>query len=158
MPQLDKFTYLTQFVWLCVLFFTFYILFLNNSNGIVAISRILKLRKQLLSHRGNKIRSKDQMHFQDLSRKAFSTGVSYMYASFNEVSQWCKTVDYSGKRSQITFLSSFGEISGSRGIGCFILYLISQFEYKKTDSRHLQNQLMLIHVPHGQGSMVSFFI
>ena len=31
MPQLDKFTYFTQFFWLCLFFFTFYIPFLLRS-------------------------------------------------------------------------------------------------------------------------------
>ncbi|KAK6646275.1 hypothetical protein SEVIR_J003915v4 [Setaria viridis] len=69
---------------------------------------------QLLSHRGNKIRSKDPKNLEDISRKGFSTGLSYMYSSLSEVSQWCKTVDYLGKRRKITLISDFGEISGSR--------------------------------------------
>ena len=52
MPQLDKLTYFSQFFWLCLLLFTFYILLFNNNNGILGISRILKLRNKLLSHRG----------------------------------------------------------------------------------------------------------
>ena len=94
MPQLDKLTYFSQFFWLCLLLFTFYIVLFNNQNGILGISRILKLRNQLLSHRGDKIRSKDPKNLEDISRKGFSTGLSYMYSSFSEVSQWCKTVDY----------------------------------------------------------------
>nr|ULQ68974.1 ATPase subunit 8 [Anarthria humilis] len=155
MPQLDKLTYFSQFFWLCLLLFTFYILLSNNENGIVAISRILKLRKQLLSHRGNKILSKDQMSLEDISRKGFSTGVSYMYSSLFEVSQWCKTVDYLGKWRQISLISSFGEISGSRGIESKILYLISKFSYNTFSSRiTCRNDIMLIHVPRGQGSIV----
>ncbi|KAI6698266.1 hypothetical protein NL676_018385 [Syzygium grande] len=42
------------------------------------ISWILKLRNQLLSHRENKIRSKDPNSLEDILRKGFSTGVSYM--------------------------------------------------------------------------------
>ena len=98
MPQLDKLTYFSQFFWLCLILFTFYILFFNNNNGILGISRILKLRNQLLSHRGNKIQSKDPKNLEDISRKGFSTGLSYMYSSLSGVSQWCKTVDYLGKK------------------------------------------------------------
>ena len=101
MPQLDKLTYFSQFFWLCILLFTFYILLFNNNNGILGISRIIKLRNQLLSHRGNKIRSEDPKNLEDISRKGFSTGLSYMYSSLSEVSQWCKTVDYLGKRKKI---------------------------------------------------------
>jgi len=102
MPQLDKLTYFSQFFWLCLLLFTFYILLFNNNNGILGISRILKLRNQLLSHRGGEIRSKDPKNLEDISIKGFSTGLSYMYSSLSEVSQWCKTVDYLGKRRKIT--------------------------------------------------------
>jgi len=155
MPQLDKLTYFSQFFWLCLLLFTFYILFINNNNGILGISRILKLRNQLLSHRGNKIRSKDPKNFEDISRKGFSTGLSYMYSSLSEVSQWCKTVDYLGKRRKITLISDFGEISGSRGMERQILYLISKSSYNTSSSRiTCWKNIMLTHVPHGQGSII----
>nr|AVL84869.1 ATPase subunit 8 [Gastrodia elata]WOE91479.1 ATPase subunit 8 [Gastrodia elata] len=150
MPQLDKLTYLTQFFWLCLLFFTFYILICNDGDGILGISRILKLRNQLLSHRGNKIRSNDPL--EDISRKGFSTGVSYMYSSFFEVSQW--TVDFLGKRLRIPLISCFGEISGSRGIERNILYLISKSSYaaRPFSSRiACRNERMLILI--GQGSI-----
>ncbi|KAH0446497.1 hypothetical protein IEQ34_024674 [Dendrobium chrysotoxum] len=154
MPQLDKLTYFTQFFWLCLLFFTFSILICNDGDGILGISRILKLRNQLLSHRGNKIRSNDPNSLEDISRKGFSTGVSYMYSSFFEVSQWCQTVDLLGKRLRITLISCFGEISGSRGIERNILYLISKSSYNTSSSRiTCRNEIMLIHVPHGQGSI-----
>lgn len=155
MPQLDKFTYFTQFFWSCLLLFLFYISICNDGDGVLGISRILKLRNQLLSHRGKKILSKDPKSLEDISRKGFSTGVSYMYSSLFEVSQWCKTVDYFGKRRKITLISSFGEISGSRGMERKILYLISKSSYNTSSSRiTCRNEIMLIHVPHGQGSIV----
>nr|ULQ69361.1 ATPase subunit 8 [Flagellaria indica] len=157
MPQLDKFTYFSQFFWLCLLLFTFYIRFSNNSEGILGISRILKLRNQLLSHRGNKIRSEDPKSLEDISRKGFSTGLSYMYSSLSEVSQWCQTVDDFSKRTKITLISSFGEISGSRGMERKILYLISKSSYNTSESRKTcKNDIMLIHVPHSQGYSISF--
>ncbi|KAG6585954.1 putative ATP synthase protein YMF19, partial [Cucurbita argyrosperma subsp. sororia] len=117
MPQLDKLTYFTQFFWSCLFFLTFYIPICNDGDGVLGISRILKLRNQLVSHRGNKIRSKDPNSLEDILRKGLSTGVSYMYSSLFEVSQWCnEAVDLLGKRGQqkTTFLSCFGEISLSR--------------------------------------------
>ncbi|XBI28593.1 hypothetical protein VPH35_052783 [Triticum aestivum] len=135
MPQLDKLTYFSQFFWLCLLLFTSYILLFNNNNGILGISRILKLRNQLLSRRGGEIQSKDPKNLEDISRKGFSTGLSYMYSSLSEVSQWCKTVDYLGKRRKITLISDFGEISGSRGMERQILYLISKSSYNTSSSR-----------------------
>jgi len=49
MPQLDQFTYLTQFVWLCVFYMIFYVLLFND--GLPKISRILKLRAHLCADR-----------------------------------------------------------------------------------------------------------
>ncbi|CAN6454896.1 unnamed protein product [Victoria cruziana] len=96
MPQLDKFTYFTQF---------FY------------------------------IRSNDPNNLEDISRKGFSTGVSYMYSYLFEVSQ-----------------------CGSRGMERNILYLISKSSYSTSSQPEwgitCQNDIMLIHVPHGQGNII----
>lgn len=155
MPQLDKLTYFTQFFWSCLLLLTFYIAICNDGDGVLGISRILKLRNQLVSRRGNNIRSNDPNSLEDIPRKGFSTGVSYMYSSLFEVSQWCKAVDLLGKRRKITLISCFGEISGSRGMERNILYLISKSSYSTSSSRiTCRNDIMLIHVPHGQGSIV----
>jgi F-type H+-transporting ATPase subunit b len=158
MPQLDKFTYFTQFFWLCLFFFTFYIFICNDGDGVLGISRILKLRNQLVSHRGNNIRSNDPNSLEDILRKGFSAGVSYMYSSLFEVSQWCNAVDLLGKRRKITLISCFGEISGSRGMERNILYLISKSSYSTSSNPGwgitCRNDIMLIHVLHGQGSIV----
>nr|pir hypothetical 26.2K protein (atp6 5' region) - rape mitochondrion [Brassica napus]AAA32982.1 Chimeric protein ORF224 (putative) [Brassica napus]AAB23686.1 orf224 [Brassica napus]ABD42931.1 ORF224 [Brassica napus]ABW81222.1 cms male sterile-like protein [Brassica napus]ABW97712.1 cytoplasmic male sterility associated protein [Brassica napus] len=61
MPQLDKFTYFSQFFWLCLFFFTFYIFICNDGDGVLGISRILKLWNQLLSHRGKTLLSKGRL-------------------------------------------------------------------------------------------------
>ena len=157
MPQLDKFTYFTQFFWSCLFLFTFYIAICNDGDGLLGISRILKLRNQLLSHRTNNIRSKDPNSLEDILRKGFSTGLSYMYSSLFEVSQWCKAVDLLGKRRKITLISCFGEISGSRGMERNIFYLISKSSYSTSSNPGwgitCRNDIMLIHVPHGQGSI-----
>jgi hypothetical protein len=157
-PQLDKFTYFTQFFWSCLFLFTFYIPICNDGDGVLGISRILKLRNQLVSHRGNNILRKDPNSLEDISRKGFSTGRDYMYSSLFEVSQWCKAVDLLGKRRKIALISCFGEISGSRGMERNILYLISKSSYSTSSSPvwgiTCRNDIMLIHVPHGQGSIV----
>nr|ULQ68993.1 ATPase subunit 8 [Bolboschoenus planiculmis] len=153
MPQLDKFTYFSQFFWLCLFFFTFYIAICNNGDGLLGISRILKLRNQLISNQGNKIQSKDPLEY--ILIKGFSTGVSYMYSILFEVSQWCKTIDYLSQSMKLTLISCFGEISGLRGIDKNILYLISKSSYNTYSSRiTLRNEIMLIHVLHGQRSIV----
>nr|ANY30675.1 ATPase subunit 8 [Luronium natans]ANY30676.1 ATPase subunit 8 [Ranalisma humile]ANY30678.1 ATPase subunit 8 [Echinodorus amazonicus] len=157
MPQLDKFTYFTQFFWSCLVLFTYYIPICNDRDGVLGIGRILKLRNQLLSQRGNKIRSNDlpqKEKLEEVSIKSFSTGVSYMSSTLFEVSQWCKAVDLLGKRRKITLISSFGEISGSRGMERNILYLISKSSEGISSSLFTcRNDIMLIHVPHGQGSI-----
>ena len=160
MPQLDKFTYFTQFFWLCLFFFTFYIFICNDGDGVLGISRILKLRNQLVSHRGNNsLRPRnDPNSLEDILRKGFSTGVSYMYSSLFEVSQWCKAVDLLGKRKKITLISCFGEISGSRGMERNIFYLISKSSYSTSSNPGwgitCRNDIMLIHVLHGQGKIL----
>ncbi|XP_059626447.1 putative ATP synthase protein YMF19 [Cornus florida] len=158
MPQLDKFTYFTQFFWLCLFLLTFYIPLFNDGDGVLGISRILKLRNQLVSHRENNIRSNDPNSLEDILRKGLSTGVSYMYNSLFEVSQWCKAIDLLGNKRKRTLISCFGEISGSRGMERNIFYLISKSSYSTSVNPGwgiaCRNDIMLIHVPHGQGSIV----
>lgn len=159
MPQLDPFTYFTQFFWSCLFLFTFYIPICNDGDGVLGISRILKLRNQLVSRRGNNIRSKDPNNLEDILRKGFSTGVSYLYSSLFEVSQWCKAVDLLGKRRKRTLISCFGEIRGSRGMERNIFDLISKSSYSTSSNPGggipCRNDIMLIHVPHGQGYIYS---
>nr|BAB16713.1 orfB-F2 [Daucus carota] len=161
MPQLDKFTYFTQFFWSCLFLFTFYIAIWNDGDGLLGISRILKLRNQLLSHQENNIRSKDPNSLEDILRKGFSTGVSYMYSSLFEVSQWCNAVDLLGKRRRIPLISCFGEISGSRGMERNIFYLISKSSYSTSSNPGwgitCRNDITLIHVPRGQRSFDNLY-
>ncbi|KAH0689087.1 hypothetical protein KY289_016445 [Solanum tuberosum] len=58
---------------------------------------------QLVSHRENKIRSNDPNSLEDILRKGFSTGVSYMYSSLFEVFQWCNAVDFLVKKEEDDF-------------------------------------------------------
>nr|UPI48967.1 ATPase subunit 8 [Balanophora reflexa] len=169
MPQLDPFTYFTQFFWSCLFIFTLYIFLCND--GVLKIGRIIKLRNRLVFIHPNYLRPRSN-DLEDISRKGFSTGVSYMYFSLSKVSQWCKDVylsEQGGYEVSTTMISCFGEISGSRGMEKNILYLISKssiiVNYNKgyplsysTSSRILccRNDIMLIHVPHGQGSILFF--
>ena len=160
MPQLDKFTYFTQFFWSCLFLFTFYIAICNDGDGVLGISRILKLRNQLVSHRENNIRSNDPKSLEDILRKGFSTGVSHMYSSLFEVSQWCNAADLLGRKNKITYISRFGEISGSRRMERNIPYLIPKYSYS-TSPNPLSgwritcwDNIMLIHVLHGQVNIV----
>nr|UJH19980.1 ATPase subunit 8 [Bupleurum chinense] len=171
MPQLDKFTYFTQFFWSCLFLFTFYIAICNDGDGLLGISRILKLRNQLVSHQENNIRSKDPNSLEDILRKGFSTGVSYMYSSLFKVSRWCNfayLVEKKIGKSGLLFkkiLSCFGEISGSRGMERNIFYFLSKSSYSTSSNPGwgitCRNDITLIHVSHGQksfdDSLSSFF-
>nr|YP_009402312.1 ATPase subunit 8 [Zostera marina]ANY30690.1 ATPase subunit 8 [Zostera marina]ARX63730.1 ATPase subunit 8 [Zostera marina]WMB97362.1 ATPase subunit 8 [Zostera marina] len=160
MPQLDQFTYFTQFFWSCLVLFSYYIPICNDRDGVLGIGRILKLRNQLLSHRGNKIRSNDlpqKDKCSEVSIKGFSCGVSYMSSTLFEVSQWCKelAVDLLGKRRLRSSISSFGEISCSRAMEINLIYLISKSSEGTSTSEGsrlftCRNDIMLIHVPQGQ--------
>lgn len=152
MPQLDKFTYFSQFFWLCLLLSSFYVAICNDGDGILGISRILKLRSQLLSQRENPI--PDPKSLEDISTKSLKTGLSYMKKTFFEVGQWCKTVDLLGKRGKITLSSSFSEITSSGEIEKKLLYLIANSSTQRSESRiPCVNEIMLIHLLHGDISI-----
>nr|ACK38307.1 ATP synthase F0 subunit 8 [Isoetes engelmannii] len=84
MPQLDQFTHFMQFVWLCVLYMTFYVLLYNN--GLPRISRILKLRKKQLSHLMG-IESVEQTIIVPTGLKVLRAHISYTYSIFGAVSK-----------------------------------------------------------------------
>lgn len=158
MPQLDKFTYFTQFFWLCLFFFTFYIALWNYGDGVIGISRILKLRKQLLSHQEKKIRRNDAS-LEDISRKGFRTSLSYMYSTLSEVSQWCQTVAFLVKGRIIALIFCFGEISGSQGIESQIPYLISKFSFHTFSSRITRRIENILHyISKSQRRIIFFFL
>jgi hypothetical protein len=151
-PQLDKFTYFSQFFWLCLFFFTFYITICNNGDGLLGISRILKLRNLLIANQGNKIQSKDPNSLEEILSEGLRTGVSYMYSILLEVSQWCKTINLKGLMN-FTMISCFGGNRGLRGIEKNILYLISKStSYSRITL--IRNDIILINVLHGQRSIV----
>lgn len=103
------------------------------------------------------MRSNDPKSLEDILRKGFSTGVSYLYSSLFEVSEWCKAVDLLGKKKKISFLSSFGELSGSRGMERNLFYLISKSSSITSSNpgwvMTCRNDIMLVHVLHVQGSI-----
>lgn len=117
MPQLDRFTYFTQFGWLCVFYSTFYVMLYKD--GLPKISRILKLRKQL-SHDGVEQSKSSIQEEQDVVLKeCFNTSVSFLYSSVSRASQWLhkmvKTLKTLGWLEMNTsYMCSLGEISFSR--------------------------------------------
>ncbi|KAI4999206.1 hypothetical protein ZWY2020_060067 [Hordeum vulgare] len=128
MPQLDKLTYFSQFFWLCLLLFTFYILLFNNNNGILGISRILKLRNQSLH--GGEIRART-LRMEDISRKGFSTVSHICTPVYPSIPMW---LTRNGETDSLFDLKSSYNTSSSR-ITCW-------------------KNIMLTHVPHGEGSII----
>ena len=158
MPQPDKSTYSTQFFRLCLIFLTFHIS--PCRDGVPRISRIPKPRNQLVPHLIRGKPRNDPNSLEEISGRGFSTGVSHMYPSFFEVSQWCDAADLLGRKNKITYISRFGEISGSRRMERNIPYLIPKYSYS-TYPNPLSgwritcwDNIMLIHVLHGQVNIV----
>nr|YP_008816151.1 ATP synthase F0 subunit 8 [Roya obtusa]AGZ90365.1 ATP synthase F0 subunit 8 [Roya obtusa] len=139
MPQLDQFTYLTQFVWLCVFYMTFYILLYND--GLPKVSRILKLRAYLTSSKENidlsKISSDKQSvsngffnSFDDVLKECFHNSISYLYSSSSSASKWCHEIISNLNISQLglmnkSYVRSLGEITISQIIKYYALNNIS---------------------------------
>jgi len=158
MPQPDKSTYSTQFFRLCLIFFTSHIS--PCRDGVPRISRILKPRNQLVPHQQRGKPRNDPNSLEDISGRGFSTGVSYMYSSLFEVSQWCDAADLLGRNKKITHISRFGEISGSRRMERNIPYLIPKYSYSTYPNPisgwriTRWDNIMLMHVLHGQVNIV----
>jgi F-type H+-transporting ATPase subunit b len=144
MPQLDQFTYLSQFVWLCVFYMSFYVLLMND--GLPKLSRILKLRAQLVSQHTNsnadtitqmgsplgqdpvKTSHRDTSGTADL--RALSKSVSYLNSCVSGASQWCNDMITTLNSNQLklmnsAYLSSLGELGVSQVIKQSALETIS---------------------------------
>lgn len=134
MPQLDQFTYLTQFVWLCVFYMTFYVLLFND--GLPKISRILKLRAHLCAdrpqgtdpeHETGLGPSRDKVtegvagsaSGQDVVFRTLNSSISYLNSSVTGAFSWCTRSVGSLNANQLkpmnkSYLRSIGEISLSQ--------------------------------------------
>jgi hypothetical protein len=147
MLQLDQFTYLTQFVWLCVFYTTLYVLLYND--GLPKISRILKLREQLISHQNVGTELSNYSVEQDvLFQECFDTSISYLYLSVSGTSKWCNETVKSLNANQLkkmnkSYVCLLGEISltNNNKKGTFnheSLYLSSHFS--SFTSKHCSQQ------------------
>lgn len=120
MPQLDQFTYLTQFVWLCFFFMTFYVFLYKD--GLPKISRILKLRAHLVSQQtGESSLSNKDVESSIVLQTALKSSLSYLYSSVSHASKWCSGMITSLNANQLkplnkSYLRSLGEISVSQVI------------------------------------------
>nr|NP_689384.1 ATP synthase F0 subunit 8 [Chaetosphaeridium globosum]AAM96598.1 ATP synthase F0 subunit 8 [Chaetosphaeridium globosum] len=114
MPQLDQFTYLTQYFWLCLSFFSFYVLLC--SSGLPKISRILKLRSLLST---NSVTVLGTPPSDSLVSKSLASGANYLQSSISSASKWCNDCVHNLNETQLlvlnrNFLSSIGEIGVSQ--------------------------------------------
>nr|APD51392.1 ATP synthase subunit 8 [Pelargonium citronellum] len=99
MPQLDTFTYFTQMIWFLIFFVFFYCAIWNNTNGIISIIRILKLRNHLLSYQSNSIKDEDRKSGEaSILNKGFSTCTSFLCSSLLQASEWCESTVLFKKR------------------------------------------------------------
>lgn len=119
MPQLDMFTYMSQYTWLVVFFFGYYLVMFNN--GLPALARILKTRRILMEE--TKAASGQGKSYPDADvaalHEATKTSVEYLYNSVNGASKWCNDVVKTLQASQLdgvnkAYLSSLGEVTLSQ--------------------------------------------
>ena len=123
MPQLDKVTFLSQFFWLCVFFFGFYIFQLKYF--LPEMSRILKLRKKRLSesssftlqHENNEVRNNTSTLLENLlklSKNVFKSSSSNIRDWF--LKSACKLNKKDFKQGNIRYLDSVAEKSLSNNL------------------------------------------
>nr|YP_009277469.1 ATPase subunit 8 [Psilotum nudum]AOH05939.1 ATPase subunit 8 [Psilotum nudum] len=116
MPQPDQFTYLTQFIRLCVLYSTLYVFLYHN--GLPKISRILKLRV-MISVGGGQSPSNAELLPEVVFEEGFNTSVYYPDSSVSRALQWLHQMVESLKIDQSlrinnSYVCSLGEISSSQ--------------------------------------------
>jgi F-type H+-transporting ATPase subunit b len=133
MPQLDQFTYLTQFIWLCIFYMTFYVLLFND--GLPKISRILKLRAYLCNDQHTDREQENGQHnqspkvtgekntldseSQDVIFRTLNSSVSYLNSSVAGALRWCTNSVEGLNSNQLkslnkSYLRSIGELGVSQ--------------------------------------------
>jgi len=114
MPQLDQFTYLTQFVWLTLTFLAYYLLVYNYS--LPKISRILKLRARYAETEstvgGKEIDSRSPILVDSIKQSA-----TYLNTSVTGASEWChaQVKELNGPVNEV-YVRSLAEMIVSRTI------------------------------------------
>lgn len=132
MPQLDQFTYFSQFLWLCVFFMGFYVLLYND--GLPKVSRILKLRTRLVSQQSVETHHSDQ-HAQDtVIKESLAICVNYLNSSVSAASEWCNSMVVHFNSNQLQpvnqcYVRSLAEISVAQVMKRSALETISAFKH-----------------------------
>nr|YP_009755767.1 ATP synthase F0 subunit 8 [Gonatozygon brebissonii]QIQ23045.1 ATP synthase F0 subunit 8 [Gonatozygon brebissonii] len=159
MPQLDQFTYLTQFVWLCVFYMSFYVLLFND--GLPKVSRIFKLRKHLVSQQVGDTLAKSQNVEQDVVfPSTLNSSVSYLYSSVSAASKWCSNMLTSINTNQLktmnkSYVRSLGEMSLSQVLKNSALDSISPITFMDSNLRSIN--LIQIYMLRVQKSLLGGF-
>jgi uncharacterized membrane protein len=125
MHQLDQFTYLTQLFWLLTFYISFYILLCYN--GLPKISRILKLRKQLLSKTAIAENKNHLANADVVMTESFTISASYLSSSIWNASEWCKKMIRLLNEKELllmnkSFLSSVASMSVSYVLQIFLIF------------------------------------
>lgn len=114
MPQLDQFTYLTQFVWLCVCFLSFNVLLYHE--GLPTISRMLKVRQRMADRRHDAGPGVVRRTGEEWVIQCVNTGVSSLYSCASRA--WEMAGPSAGSpgrprtnRAYVTYLGDMGAFS-----------------------------------------------
>nr|AKL79250.1 ATPase subunit 8 [Viscum scurruloideum] len=155
MPQLDAFTYWTQFIWLCLVLSTYYIYM--SLVGVRGLSCIRKVRFRLRTPGRTLLLKEIDMvfRFQDEFSHGFRTGVYYLSEYRCQVSNWCTGMGwYWGHRIKRLGLLGIGEITGQLGVEGHISWL-SRSDLTERGSP-CRTEVSLVHVLLGQNSLFDY--
>lgn len=148
MPQLDKVTFLSQFFWLLVFFFGFYIFQLKYF--LPEMSRILKFRKKTLNRssaftlqeENSKVRNSASTVLENLFRNSRDVFKRLSLKSDNLFSDYANKYNQKNlKKGNIKYLQSIAEKSLSKDLA--MLAVNHEFSEKMFSSRLLE-QLLLV--------------
>ena len=148
MPQLDKVTFLSQFFWLLVFFFSFYILQLKYF--LPEMSRILKYRKKTLNRssaftlqeENSKVRNSASTVLENLFKNSRTIFKRLSLKSDNLFSDYANKYNQNNlKKGNIKYLQSIAEKSLSKDLA--MLAVNHDFSEKMFSSRLLE-QLLLV--------------
>lgn len=148
MPQLDKVTFLSQFFWLCVFFFGFYIFQLKYF--LPEMSRILKFRKKRLSEssgfnlkeENNSVRNSASTLLENLllnSKNVFKTSFSKSDNWFSDYAQNLNQKAF--RKGNLQYLQSIADKSLSKSFA--IVALNNNFSEKILSTRILSRFLKI---------------
>lgn len=148
MPQLDKVTFLSQFFWLCIFFFGFYIFQLKYF--LPEMSRILKFRKKTLNQssaftlqeENSKVRNSASTVLENLLKNSKNIFKNSSSTSDNWFSDYAIKLNQNNfKKGNVRYLQSIAEKSLSNNLA--MLAVNHDFSEKMFSSRLLERLLVI---------------